>query len=43
MTFLSQNDYNSIYRYIVCVMLYLIYSGLLSSVVVNKKTGDNDI
>ena len=29
MTFLSQNDQNSIYRYIVCVMLYLILSALI--------------
>ena len=29
MTFLSQNDHNSIYRYIVCVMLYLILSALI--------------
>ena len=30
MTFLSQNDHNSIYRYIVYVMLYLILSALIS-------------
>ena len=28
MTFLSQND-NNIYRYIVCVMFYLILSALI--------------
>ena len=29
MTFLSQNDHNSMYRYIVCIMLYLILSALI--------------
>ena len=29
MTFLSQNDHNSIYRYIACVILYLILSALI--------------
>ena len=29
MTFLSQNDHNSIYRHIVCVMLYLMLSALI--------------
>ena len=29
MTFLSQNDHNNIYRYIVCVMLYITLSALI--------------
>ena len=42
MTFLPQND-NSIYRYIVCVMLYLILSALIYIIQITQMLAPQNI
>ena len=43
MTFLSQNDHNSSYGYIVCVMLYLILSALIYIIKITQTLAPQNI